>query len=280
MIRGAPPGKPPAPAEGGLGWLGRLYLIAVFLVLYAPIGYLFLFSFNEGGQMVRFTGWTLEWYRAIADDKRLIAIVLTTVLIALLSSAAATAVGTLGAIGLYELRRRTRDVLLVLNNVHLVSSDVVIGASFLLLFTALGLRLGFTSVLLSHIAFSIPIVVLMVLPKLYEMPPTLLDAARDLGAGPLDVLRRVILPYISPGVLAGFFMALTYSLDDFAVTFFVTGSGFSTLSVEIYSRARRGISLEINALSVLLFIVTLLFAAGYAVISRHGAKIRGVFVRR
>ncbi|MBT9282528.1 ABC transporter permease [Hydrogenibacillus sp. N12] len=279
-MRGAPPGKPPAPAEGGLGWLGRLYLIAVFLVLYAPIGYLFLFSFNEGGQMVRFTGWTLEWYRAIADDKRLIAIVLTTVLIALLSSAAATAVGTLGAIGLYELRRRTRDVLLVLNNVHLVSSDVVIGASFLLLFTALGLRLGFTSVLLSHIAFSIPIVVLMVLPKLYEMPPTLLDAARDLGAGPLDVLRRVILPYISPGVLAGFFMALTYSLDDFAVTFFVTGSGFSTLSVEIYSRARRGISLEINALSVLLFIVTLLFAAGYAVISRHGAKIRGVFVRR
>ncbi|KWX06063.1 ABC transporter permease [Hydrogenibacillus schlegelii] len=257
-----------------------MYLIAVFLVLYAPIGYLFLFSFNEGGQMVRFTGWTLEWYRAIADDKRLIAIALTTVLIALLSSAAATAVGTLGAIGLYELRRRTRDVLLVLNNVHLVSSDVVIGASFLLLFTALGLRLGFTSVLLSHIAFSIPIVVLMVLPKLYEMPPTLLDAARDLGAGPLDVLRRVILPYISPGVLAGFFMALTYSLDDFAVTFFVTGSGFSTLSVEIYSRARRGISLEINALSVLLFIVTLLFAAGYAVISRHGAKIRGVFVRR
>ncbi|MBE3563547.1 MAG: ABC transporter permease [Hydrogenibacillus schlegelii] len=279
-MRGAASGKPPAPAEGGLGWLGRLYLAAVFLVLYAPIGYLFLFSFNEGGQMVRFTGWTLEWYRAIADDKRLIAIVLTTVLIALLSSAAATAVGTLGAIGLYELRRRTRDVLLVLNNVHLVSSDVVIGASFLLLFTALGLRLGFTSVLLSHIAFSIPIVVLMVLPKLYEMPPSLLDAARDLGAGPLDVLRRVILPYISPGVVAGFFMALTYSLDDFAVTFFVTGSGFSTLSVEIYSRARRGISLEINALSVLLFIVTLLLAAGYAVISRHGAKIRGVFVRR
>ncbi|MBE3595997.1 MAG: ABC transporter permease [Hydrogenibacillus sp.] len=267
-------------SEARLGFFGRAYLWAVFLVLYAPIAYLILFSFNEGGTMHRFTGFTLEWYREVANDTRLIVIVLYTVLIALLASAAATAVGTLGAIGMYELRRRYREALLTLNNVLIVSSDVVIGASFLILFTVVGLKLGFVSVLLSHIAFSVPIVVLMVLPKLYEMPPTLIDAARDLGAGPLDVLRRVILPYITPGVLAGFFMALTYSLDDFAVTFFVTGSGFSTLSVEIYSRARRGISLEINALSALLFLITVLLVLGYYVITRHGGKIRGVFVKR
>ena len=149
----------------------------------------------------------------------------------------------------------------------IVSPDVIIGASFLILFAAMGLKLGFTSVLVSHIAFSVPIVVLMVLPKLQEMSPTLIYAARDLGATRWDVLSRVIVPYISPGILAGFFMALTYSLDDFAVTFFVTGDGFSTLSVEIYSRARQGISLTINALSTLIFLVTLVLAVGYYAIN-------------
>jgi len=122
-------------------------------------------------------------------------------------------------------------------------------------------------VLISHIAFSVPIVVLMVLPKLQEMSPTLIYAARDLGATRWDVLTRVVVPYISPGIFAGFFMALTYSLDDFAVTFFVTGNGFSTLSVEIYSRARQGISLTINALSTLIFLVTLVLAVGYYVMN-------------
>ncbi|EAK8955943.1 ABC transporter permease subunit, partial [Listeria monocytogenes] len=137
-----------------------------------------------------------------------------------------------------------KNSLLSLNNVLIVSPDVIIGASFLIFFTILGVKLGFISVLVSHIAFSIPIVVLMILPKLQEMSPTLMDAARDLGASQWQVLSKVILPYIMPGVLAGFFMALTYSLDDFAVTFFVTGNGFSTLAVEIYSRARQGISLS------------------------------------
>ena len=130
----------------------------------------------------------------------------------------------------------------------IVSPDVVIGASFLILFTMIGVKLGFTSVLISHVAFSIPIVVLMVLPKLLEMNPNLIDAAQDLGASKREVLTRVIIPYIQPGIFAGFFMAFTYSLDDFAVTFFVTGNGFSTLSVEIYSMARAGISLTINAI--------------------------------
>ena len=125
-----------------------------------------------------------------------------------------------------------------------------------------GVKLGFASVLISHIAFSVPIVVIMVLPKLQEMSSTLIDAALDLGASKRDVLTRVIIPYIKPGIFAGFFWP-TYSLDDFAVTFFVTGNGFTTLSVEIYSMARAGITLTINALSGLIFIFTLLLVIGY-----------------
>ena len=134
--------------------------------------------------------------------------------------------------------------------------------------------MGFFSVLLAHIAFSIPIVVLMVLPRLYALNSDMMKAAEDLGANDITILNKIILPNIASGIFAGFFMALTYSLDDFAVTFFVTGSGFSTLSVEIYSRVRTGISLEINALSSLIFILSLILAIGYYVIQSREEKRR------
>lgn len=220
--------------------------------------------------MYNFEGFTLEWYQEVFQDTRLFVILLNTLTIALLAAAISTIIGVAGALAITNVRhRRLRNALLTLNNVMIVSPDVIIGASFLILFAMIGMRLGFTSVLIAHIAFSVPIVVLMVLPKLQEMSPTLIDAARDLGASRRDILTRVVIPYISPGILAGFFMALTYSLDDFAVTFFVTGSGFSTLSVEIYSLARRGISLTINALSTLIFLVTLVLVFGYYVISKQ-----------
>lgn len=220
--------------------------------------------------MYSFEGFTLDWYRELFSNTRLLIIVLNTLVIALLSALIATIIGVFGAIAIHQVRqRRTKNTLLSLNNILIVSPDVIIGASFLILFTMAGIKLGFTSVLLSHIAFSIPIVVLMVLPKLGEMSPTLLDAARDLGASRWDVLSKVVLPYITPGIFAGFFMALTFSLDDFAVTFFVTGNGFSTLSVEIYSLARRGISLNINALSTLLFVFTLLLVVVYYFITQR-----------
>jgi spermidine/putrescine transport system permease protein len=155
----------------------------------------------------------------------------------------------------------------------MVSPDVIIGASFLIFYTALKIPLGFGSVLMSHIAFSIPIVVLMVLPKLQEMRQSMLDAARDLGSTNAQILSRVVVPFITPGILSGFFMAFTYSLDDFAVTFFVTGNGFSTLAVEIYARARQGISLEINALSGVMFIFALLLVVGYYFI-QQGSQTR------
>lgn len=246
------------------------YLFLIFALLYTPIIYLIYYSFNQAGTMNEFTGFTTEHYGSLADDTRLIRIALDTFRVALLSSLIATIIGTLGAIGIFFVsQRKTQVALLGLNNVLLVSPDVIIGASFLLLFTMAGFRLGFYSVLFSHIAFSIPIVVLMVLPKLQEMNLNMITAAKDLGANNWQVLKSVIIPSITPGVLAGYFMAFTYSIDDFAVTFFVTGNGFATLSVEIYSRARQGISLEINALSTILFILALGLVSGYYFVQKQ-----------
>jgi spermidine/putrescine transport system permease protein len=247
-----------------------IYLAIVFVLLYTPIFYLIFYSFNEGGTMNSFTGFTWENYQAVFEDTRLIIIVLNTFMLAFLSALLATIIGTFGAMGIYYTKkRRSRNALLSANNILLVSPDVIIGASFLIFFTLIGFSLGFQSVLLSHIAFSIPIVVLMVLPKLQEMNDSMVDAARDLGASNFQVIKNIILPFLSPGIIAGYFMAFTYSLDDFAVTFFVTGNGFTTLSVEIYSRARQGISLEINALSALVFLFSMVLVIGYYFISKE-----------
>lgn len=259
---------------GKLSPISKLYLLVIFVILYTPIFFLVFYSFNSGGTMYDFEGFTLDWYKELFSDTRLLIIVLNTIVVALLSALLATIIGVFGALAIYNVRKRkTKQALLSLNNVLIVSPDVIIGASFLILFTVGGMKLGFISVLCSHIAFSIPIVVLMVLPKLNEMSPTLIDAARDLGANEWDVLTKVILPYITPGIMAGFFMALTYSFDDFAVTFFVTGNGFSTLSVEIYSLARRGISLNINALSAVLFLFTTLLVVVYYFISQKNKQM-------
>lgn len=252
--------------------LANLYLTGVFIILYAPILYLAFYSFNSADNMTNFDSFTWDWYKEVFQDSRLLIIVLNTLVIALLSAAISTIIGVLGAIGIQAVRKkRIETSLLTLNSILIVSPDVIIGASFLIFFTMLGIQLGFTSVLLSHIAFSVPIVVILVLPKLQEMSPTLVDAARDLGASRLDVLTKVILPYITPGIFAGFFTALTYSLDDFAVTFFVTGNGFTTLSVEIYSLARQGISMKINALSTVIFLFTFLLVIGYYFLNQRSA---------
>ncbi|KZK37392.1 Spermidine Putrescine ABC transporter permease component potC (TC3.A.1.11.1) [Lactococcus cremoris] len=253
--------------------LGKVYLTFVLILLYAPIFYLIFYSFNAGSDMSKFTGFTLDNFKTLFADSRLILIVVQTFFLAFLSSLIATVIGTIGAINLVKLKRRRRETLLGLNNVLMVSPDVVIGASFLILFTIVGMKLGFISVLLSHIAFSIPIVVLMVMPLYQEMDSSLIDAANDLGANSSQIMREIILPYLTPGIIAGFFMAFTYSLDDFAVTFFVTGNDFTTLSVEIYSRARAGISLKINALSTLVFLFSILLVVGYYYIMKDSETV-------
>ncbi|BDR58760.1 ABC transporter permease [Xylocopilactobacillus apicola] len=254
----------------------RLFLLVVFVIMYLPIFYLIYFSFSSGDNMAQFGHFSLEHYGNLLADHRLIGIMINTILIALISATLATVIGTLGALYLNGLTRKwLKSLLLTFNNILMVSPDVIIGASFLILFSAFKVSLGFWSVLFSHVAFSIPIVVLMVLPKLKELKHSYIDAAYDLGASAPQVLSQVILPFISSGIFAGFFMALTYSLDDFAVTFFVTGNGFETLSVEIYARARRGISLEINALTGLIFIViTLSILFYYFVMQRKSKKGR------
>ena len=249
--------------------LKHIYLTLVFLVLYIPIFYLIFFSFNDGGDMNQFTGFTLEHYGEMFGDTRLMQILVETFFLAFLSALLATVIGTFGAIYIHQQRQNRQNAFLSLNNVLMVAPDVMIGASFLILFTQLKYSLGLSTVLLSHVAFSIPIVVLMVLPRLKEMNYDMVNAAYDLGATRFQMMREVMLPYLTPGIIAGYFMAFTYSLDDFAVTFFLTGNGFSTLSVEIYSRARRGISLEINALSTVVFLFSILLVIGYYWISQE-----------
>lgn len=253
--------------------LQHIYLLVMFVVMYSPLVYLFIYSFNKNGDMQHFTGVTLAYYQQLLHDERLLKIVLQTFLVAFLAALMATIIGVAGALYIDMLRRRrSENLLMSFNNVLMVSPDVIIGASFLILFTTIGAKLGFLTVLLSHIAFSIPIVVLMTLPKVKELPQSMIDAALDLGATPLAILHQVILPQLAPAIIMSYFMAFTYSLDDFAVTFFVTGNGFTTLSVEIYSRARQGINLEINALSTLLFIVSLLLVVGYYWIGQSASK--------
>ncbi|MGT2950310.1 spermidine/putrescine ABC transporter permease PotC [Streptococcus cuniculi] len=249
--------------------IGKIYLTITFLVLYLPIFYLIAYAFNEGGDMNGFTGFTMEYFSSMLGDSRLMLILAQTFLLAFLSSLIATVIGTFGAIYIYNSKQKWQNMLLSINNILMVAPDVMIGASFLILFTVIGFQLGFVSVLLSHVAFSIPIVVLMVLPRLKEMNGDMVLAAYDLGASQFQMLKEIMLPYLTPAIIAGYFMAFTYSLDDFAVTFFVTGNGYSNLSVEIYSRARQGISLEINALSTLVFLFSILLVVGYYFISRE-----------
>lgn len=252
----------------------NLFLIIVFIIMYLPLGYLIFYSFNSGGNMNTFESFTFDHYLAVFSDKRLINIVLNTIILALLSSLIASVIGTLGAISIYYSKsKKFKKRVLSLNSVLMVLPDIMMGASFLILFSILiKIPMGFFSVLLAHIAFSIPIVVLMVLPRLYALNEDMIRAAEDLGAEDMTILNKIILPNIASGIFAGFFMALTYSLDDFAVTFFVTGSGFSTLSIEIYSRVRTGISLEINALSALIFAIALIMVIIYYMIERREEK--------
>ena len=246
-----------------------IYLTVIFLSLYLPIFYLIGYAFNAGDDMNKFTGFSLMHFQNMFSDTRLMLILAQTFFLAFLSSLIATVIGTFGAIYIYQARKKYQEAFLSVNNILMVAPDVMIGASFLILFTTIKFQLGFLSVLASHIAFSIPIVVLMILPRLKEMNDDMVKAAYDLGASQIQMLKEIMLPYLTPAIIAGYFMAFTYSLDDFAVTFFVTGNGFSTLSVEIYSRARQGISLEINALSALVFLFSILLVIGYYFISRE-----------
>ena len=242
--------------------LRKAYIGAIMAFLYAPIVMLIPYSFNNSKSRAQWGGFTLKWYRELFTDEAIMAALGTTLSIGFLAAIISTALGTLGAIALFQMKRRPRQAMLSIVNLPMLNSEVVTGVSLMLLYAMARIQLGYFTLLLSHIAFCVPYVVLSVMPKLRQLDPNLAEAAQDLGATPMQGFLRVILPDIMPGVFSGFIMALTMSIDDFVVSFFTTGSGVSNLSITIYTMAKRGISPKINALSTLIFACVFILLIG------------------
>lgn len=233
--------------------LHRLYIGLIMAFLYAPIVLLILYSFNDSKSRANWGGFTLRWYRELFKDQTILSALGTTLSIGLLAAFFSTVLGIVGAVALFQMKKQPRHLLLSIVNLPMLNSEVVTGVSLMLLFAMVHLQLGYLTLLLSHIGFCVPYVVLSIMPKLRQLDPNLAEAAQDLGATPLQGFFKVILPDIMPGVFSGFIMALTMSIDDFVVSFFTTGSGVSNLSITIYTMAKRGISPKINALSTIIF---------------------------
>lgn len=243
--------------------LSRIYNAIIFLFLYAPIVVLIVFSFNDSKNRVVWQGFTLRWYADLFHDKVIMDSLMITLQVAVLSAIIATVIGTLAAVGIFAMNRRLKQTLLAVNNIPMVNPEIVTGVSLMLMFVfvfrATGLlKPGFLTLLLSHITFCIPYVVLQVMPKLRQMNRHMYEAALDLGCRPSDAFFRVVLPEIMPGVVTGMLMAFTMSLDDFVISYFTSGSTAQNLSVTIYSMTKRRITPEINALSTLMFGAVLL----------------------
>lgn len=242
--------------------LRKLYIGLIMAFLYAPIVLLILYSFNDSKSRANWGGFTLRWYQELLSDSAILSALSTTLSIGLLAAALSTVLGTVGAIALFQMRRAPRQALLSVVNLPMLNSEVVTGVSLMLLFAMAHVQLGYLTLLLAHISFCVPYVVLSVLPRLRQLDPNLAEAAQDLGATPMQGFFKVILPDILPGVFSGFVMALTMSIDDFVVSFFTTGSGVSNLSITIYTMAKRGISPKINALSTIIFACVFILLVG------------------
>lgn len=259
-----------------LNFLSRFYIQVIFVFLYAPIVTLMVFSFNDSKSMAVWEGFTFKWYFELLQNDRILHALYCTIIIAIISSIVATIIGTISAIGIHNMKGAKKDLLLTINHLPVLNPDIVTGIALMSLFGLIGavlpLKPGFFTMLLAHITFSIPYVILSVLPKLKQTPKNLMDAALDLGATPSYALKNVLLPQLKPGIAAGFLMAFTMSIDDFVISFFTTGPGVSNLSIEIYSMARRGIKPEINALSTLMFIVVLILLL---IVNKKSSLIEG-----
>ena len=236
--------------------LSKIYLAIIFLFLYLPIGFLIVLSFNNSLSRVKWGGFTTEWYRNLVSDPTIMNAFYTTILITVASSVIATIIGTMAAIGISAMRKRNRQIMLGATNIPLLNADIVTGISLMLLFVRFT-ALGTSTVLIAHITFDIPYVILNVLPKLSNTSSHTYEAARDLGATPLYAFFKIVWPDIKPGVFSGFLMAVTMSLDDFSITYFTKGAGVNTLSTMIYTQLRKGIIPEMYALSTILFFLAL-----------------------
>lgn len=248
-------------------WSQRFYLFLIVLFLYAPIGTLMVLSFNNSRTSVKWGGFSLKWYQRLFENDTILAALGNTLLIAVLSAAIATLLGTSAAIAVHHMRKRRQNLCISIVNIPMLNAEIVTGIAFMLLFITVGnllsivgihFEMGFGTVLIGHITFNLPYVVLSVMPKLKQLNMSMYEAALDLGAGEGQAFFRIVLPDIMPGVLSGFLLSFTMSLDDFVITHFVKGLGADTLSTLIYSELRKGIKPEMYALSTIMFLAVFL----------------------
>ena len=253
------------------------YLALLLVLLYAPIIIIAIFSFTESKVLGNWTGFSAELYTSLFSggvSDRLIDAIKNTFLIATVAATVSTLLGTVAAIGINDLRNRKRRVINFVNNIPILNPDIITGISLFLLFVTMGITQGYTTVILAHIAFCTPYVVLSVMPRLVQMNPNIYEAALDLGATPFQALRKIIIPEIRPGMVSGFILAFTLSIDDFAVTLFTKGNeGLETLSTYIYADARKGgLTPELRPLSTIIFAVVLLLLIVINVRAKRNAK--------
>lgn len=236
----------------------RIYISLILIFLYAPIATLMILSFNASKTRAKWGGFTLKWYASLFQNEVILKALSNTLLIAFFSALFATVIGTIAAIAMSNMKKKKRAVFMGITNIPMLNAEIVTGISLMLLFISLGAKFGFTTVLLSHITFNIPYVILSVLPRMKQLNPSTYEAALDLGATQTKAFFSVTFPDILPGIISGFIMAFTMSLDDFIITHFTKGPGLDTLSTKIYTEVRKGIKPEMYSLSTLIFVTVLI----------------------
>ena len=239
-------------------FLKKLYIAFILILLYAPIVTLIVLSFNSSKTRAKWGGFTLKWYGTLFKNEQIMGALYTTLLLAFLSSLIASIIGTAAAIAMNGMKAKAKAYFTAVTNIPMLNADIVTGISLMLIYLAFDMTFGFKTVLLAHITFNIPYVILSVLPKLRQTNYSVYEAALDLGATPIYAFFKVIFPDILPGVISGFLLSFTMSLDDFIITHFSKGPGLDTLSTKIYTEVKKGIKPEMYALSTLMFIAVLI----------------------
>ena len=250
-------------------FISDFYLVIILIFLYAPIFTMMVLSFNQSKSRTHWGGFTLSWYTQMFESRAIMYALYTTLLVAMISALVATVIGTVTAIAISHMKPVSKNIFMSISNIPMLNADIVTGIALMLAFIAFGISLGFKTVLISHITFNIPYVILSVMPKLKQTDRSTYEAALDLGASPAYAFFEVVFPDIIPGVLSGFLLAFTMSLDDFSITYFTKGAGVNTLSTMLYTELRKGVRPELYALSTLLFFVAFLLLL---VMNRRSSK--------
>lgn len=245
--------------------IAKVYTAIIFLFFFAPIAILLVFSFNSGNSLSVFSGFSLYWYKELFQDSNTLEALRNTLVLALCAAILSTVLGTAASVGMNKLRSKyMRAAMNTVTNLPMVNPEIITGISLMLMFVFVGQMMGlstslnFGTILIAHVTFCLPFVILQVLPKLRQMDPALPEAAMDLGCPPLKAFLKVELPEIFPGILTGFIMAFTLSLDDFVISYFTTGNGFETLPIRIYSMTKKTVTPKMYALATLIFFVILI----------------------